>query len=234
MLIDMHAHTSGISHCCKAGARDIMLAAKAAGIDGLIISNHYQESYVTATPADFARAYADEYYYAKSFEAETGVRLFFGIEVTAKLHENAHILVYGMHPEFVLEHPEIYAYSLEKIYSLVHEAGGLVVQAHPFRGGGRVQDINFLDGVEINCHPLYDATHCDRLIGIAHEEKCFVTCSGDYHADVPYRPVCGTYFPDETREAADIVEHMKNSRTIMLHVHELRTEFHRDVAFIKA
>ncbi|MBR4090523.1 MAG: PHP domain-containing protein, partial [Mogibacterium sp.] len=95
MLIDMHAHTSGISHCCKAGARDIMLAAKAAGIDGLIISNHYQESYVTATPADFARAYADEYYYAKSFEAETGVRLFFGIEVTAKLHENAHILVYG-------------------------------------------------------------------------------------------------------------------------------------------
>jgi hypothetical protein len=187
---------------------------------------------VTATAVDFAKAYVEEYYYAKKCADEAGIKLFFGIEVTAKLHENAHILVYGMKPEFVLEHPEIYAYSLEKIYSIVHEAGGLVVQAHPFRGGGHVQDIGFLDGIEINCHPLYDDTHCNRLIDIAHEEKCFVTCGGDYHADT-YRAICGTYFPDDVVDNAGIVDYLKNTDEIKLHVHELRTEFHRDVVFEK-
>jgi len=233
MLIDMHAHSAGISHCCRADAKDVMLAAIDVGVGGLILCNHYQESYVTTTPDDFARAYVDEYYYAEKCASDVGIKLFFGIEVTAKHHENAHILVYGMKPEFVLEHPEIYDYTIDKIYSLAHEAGGLVVQAHPFRGGGRVQDTRFLDGVEINCHPLYDATHCDRLMGIAAEENIFVTCGGDYHADVPYRPVCGTYFPDDAEDNAGIVEYLKSTDNVKLHVHELRTDYHRDVVFSK-
>ena len=33
MLIDMHAHTSGISRCCKRPAEEIVEIAKAAGIE---------------------------------------------------------------------------------------------------------------------------------------------------------------------------------------------------------
>lgn len=234
MLIDMHAHSGGISRCCKADAKDIMTAAKAEGIDGLIMCNHYLKDYVTTTPEDLAKVYVEEYHYAKKCADEAGIKLFFGIEVTAHKHANSHILVYGMPTEFLIENPEIYDYTLEEMYALVHPAGGLMVQAHPYRGGGKIQELRFLDGIEVNCHPAYDATHCDEMLRIAGEEGKMVTCGGDYHADVPYRPVCGVHFPDDTKDIADVVKYLKETRTIKLHVHELRTEFHRDVEFLKA
>lgn len=233
MLIDMHAHSAGISKCCKADAKDIIAIAQQTGIQGLILCNHYDADYVTSTPAEFAERYVNEYYYAAKCAREVGMKLFFGVEVTARKHERAHILIYGMPPEFVLENPEIYDYSLSEIYPLVKAKGGLVVQAHPYRGGKRMQDLNFLDGIEINCHPTYDSTHCDEMQRIAREAGKIVTCGGDYHADVPYRPVCGVYFPDEVETGADIVGYLKKTRTITMHVHELRTDFHRDVEYLK-
>lgn len=67
---------------------------------------------------------------------------------------------------------------------------------------------------------------------IAHEAKIIVTCGGDYHADT-YRAVCGTHFPDEALRYCDLIDHLKNSPEIKMHVHELRTDFHRDVTFVK-
>ena len=46
MLIDMHAHTSGISTCCRIPAPDVIKAALDAGLDGIVLTNHYQRSYV--------------------------------------------------------------------------------------------------------------------------------------------------------------------------------------------
>ena len=233
MLIDMHAHTTGISRFCRTDAHGALIAAKEAGIEGLILSNHYDASYVgDGTPVGFAEKYIAEYYRTAMIAAEMGMRLYFGVEVTARKHNGAHILVYGMEPSFVLEHADIYDYTLAEIYEVVHAKGGLVVQAHPFRSNGRLLDTALLDGVEINCHPLYDATHCQRMQEIAHEANIVVTCGGDYHADT-YRAVCGTHFPDEALRYSDIIAHLKNSPDIRLHVHELRTEFHRDVTFVR-
>lgn len=233
MLIDMHAHTSGISRCCKADAYTGLLAAKEKGIDGLVLCNHYQEAYVeNGDAAAFAKAYADEFIKTKAIADELGMRLFFGVEVTAKQHNNAHVLLYGLQPDFVLRHPEIYGETLERMQQLAHAEGGLVVQAHPFRSNGKLLDVNHLDGVEVNCHPLYDATHCVRLLQIAHENNLLVTCGGDYHADT-YRPSCGTYFPDDVQDEQGLVNWLKETSTITLHVQELRTEEHADVAFVK-
>lgn len=235
MLIDMHAHSKGISRCCRADAMEVINTAKKTGIDGLILCNHYDADDIAEkglSPREFAQNYIDEFHYAERCAREAGVKLFFGVEITARKLSRSHILVYGMPPEFTLEHPEMYDYTLEQLYSIVHERGGLLIQAHPFRGKGKVQDLNCLDAVEINCHPLYDATHCYRLMDIARNAGKFVTCGGDYHADT-YRAVCGTYFPDSVETAADIVGYLKETRTIKLHVHELRTDFHRDITYYK-
>ena len=233
MLIDMHAHTSGISRCCKADARTGLLAAKEKGIDGMVLSNHYQECYVeNGDAAAFAQSYVREYEYAKQIADELGMKLFFGVEVTAKQHDNAHVLLYGLRPDFVLRHPDIYNETLQRMQQLAHAEGGLAVQAHPFRSNGKLLDVQYLDGVEVNCHPLYDATHCERLLHIAHENHLLVTCGGDYHADT-YRPSCGTHFPDNVQSEQDLVNWLKATQTITLHVQELRTEEHADVVFEK-
>ena len=64
MLIDMHAHSSAISRCCQAPAEEIIRIARANGIGGLVLSNHYDFNYTAGIgAAAFARAYADEFIY---------------------------------------------------------------------------------------------------------------------------------------------------------------------------
>lgn len=71
-----------------------------------------------------------------------------------------------------------------------------MIQAHPMRGGKNVLlDPQYLDGVEINSHPLYDGTHIDELEDFAHQHGLILTSGGDYHADT-HRPCCGALLPD--------------------------------------
>ena len=42
MLIDLHAHSKGISRCCQIDGKDMVLVTKNAGMDGVILTNHYE------------------------------------------------------------------------------------------------------------------------------------------------------------------------------------------------
>lgn len=231
MLIDMHAHSSGISRCCRADARTVLDIARRVGIDGLILTNHYHPGYVDEKgSAAFAEKYVKEYESAKEAADEIGVRLFFGLEVTARKYNNAHILLYGIPTEAVIDCPDMYDLTLQEMQALVKPYDGIVVQAHPFRSGGSLLDISYLDGVEVNCHPFYDATHADRLLKIAGEEKLLVTCGGDFHDDTP-RPVCGVHFPDTVSDIHDIIRHVRSASEVRLHVQEVGATEHADRIF---
>ena len=66
MLIDMHAHTSAISPCCLIPAPEVLAEVKAAGLDGIVLTNHYDKSYVKdGDAAAFARRYLDEFEYTR-------------------------------------------------------------------------------------------------------------------------------------------------------------------------
>lgn len=223
MLIDMHAHTSGISTCCRIPAPDVVKAALDAGLDGIVLTNHYQRSYVKdGDAAAFAKRYADEYAYAKECADAAGCRIFYGMEVTMHRHDNAHILVYGLDPQFTVENPLLYEMSMEELYTLVHEKGGMLVQAHPFRRGINVlQDLKYLDGVEANSHPLYDATHVQKLTEIAQSKKLILTSGGDYHADTP-RPHCGAYLPDDLKDTRDLKNFLMTTDSLDIEYQEPR------------
>ena len=231
LLIDMHCHSSGISRCCRIAAPDVIKAAKEVGLDALCLTNHYQECYLINDDAEaFAASYVAEYTYAQECAKAKGIKFFFGIEVTAKLHDNAHLLIYGIQPDFVLKNPRMFEYPQQKLYQLVDESYGLLVQAHPFRNGGHVLDTHSLHGIEINCHPLYDATHSDEIIEIATNTGLIPTCGGDYHADA-YRPICGIHMPDDIQNEHDFAHYLKKTREIRIHIHELRTTEHADYIF---
>ena len=166
MLIDLHAHSKGISRCCQIDGKDMVLVTKNAGMDGVILTNHYDKNYlVDENDVDnFAKRYVDEYYYVKEEGKKIGFKVFFGIEVTMAKHNNIHMLVYGVDPSFVLKYPDLYDYTHQELYEIVHKHNGILIQAHPFRKGIDVLlDLKYLDGVEANCHPLYDATHVNKL-----------------------------------------------------------------------
>lgn len=221
MLIDMHAHTSAISTCCRIPAPEVIRAAKNAGIGGIILTNHYHKPYVADGDFDgFARRYVNEYLYAKSCGDSIGFPVYFGVEISMEKYSRAHMLVYGISTDFVLEHPKLFDYTQEELYTLVSSVGGAMVQAHPIRGGKNIlMDPAYLDGVEINSHPLYDCTHLDELSAFARDHGLILTSGGDFHADSP-RPHCGAFLPDSITESVQIGEYLRTAESIELRYQE--------------
>ena len=224
MLIDLHAH-SALSWCCKIDGKDNLIVAKENGMDGLVLTNHYDRCYlINDDKLEYAQRYINEYKYVKSWADKLGVKAFFGIEVTMSKHNNVHVLVYGVKPEFLLEYPDLYDYELKDLYELVHNHGAILIQAHPFRGYKNVlQDLNYLDGIEANCHTIKEGPQLELVSKIAKENKKILTCGGDFHNDAP-RAKCGVYLPDDIKDTIDIVNYLKSQRNIRLCVQEGKTQ----------
>lgn len=231
MLTDLHAHSSAISACCRIPSGEVIDTARRVGIEGLVLTNHYERKYTkNCTPEDFARRYIEEYRAAKEYADSIGFRLFFGVEVTLELHDSAHVLLYGVSEDFVLSHPALYLYSQEELYRLVKEEGGALVQAHPYRRRNKLLDLSLLDGVELSCHPLYEGTMADILTEQAKENGIIVTCGGDYHADT-YRPICGAYLPESVTDSRKLASFLLSTDSITLKIHEVNTPSQYDLTF---
>ena len=224
MLIDLHAH-SALSKCCKIDGKDNLLVAKENGIDGFVLTNHYDRSYlINDDKIEYANRYINEYYYVKKWADELGMKAYFGVEVTMAKHNNVHILLYGVEPEFLLDYPDLYDYEIKDLYELAHNNNAILVQAHPFRGNKNVLlDLNYLDGIEANCHTIKEGPHLDLVSKIAIEYNKILTCGGDFHNDSP-RAKCGVYLPDDISDIKDIVFYLKSTNEIKLCVQIGKTQ----------
>ena len=233
MLLDLHAHTSAISHCCKIPAPEVIRQAKEIELDGIVLTNHYTKNYVKDNDAlSFAKKYINEYEYAAQCARDADFKLFFGIEVTMEQYPSVHMLVFGVAPGFCLAYPDMYDYDQETLYRIVHEHGGTLVQAHPFRNGTHVLDIRYLDGIEINCHPYYNLSYSAELTKIAKETSLILTCGGDYHADT-YHAHCGTYIPDTVANGIDLGIYLRTTDQIKLRIHEPNTETYYETNYTR-
>jgi predicted metal-dependent phosphoesterase TrpH len=104
-------------------------------------------------------------------------------------------------------HVDRYAVPLDRALTLVREAGGVTVVAHPWgRGGlGHPDEETFaelqglgLTGIEVD-HQDHDPVARDRLRAIARNLDLVVTGSSDYHGDgkADHELGCNTTAPDE-------------------------------------
>ncbi len=221
MLCDLHCHSSGISTCCRIPYNIVIDEAKAAGFDAIVLTNHYCEYYTVDIGFDaWLEKYIEEYDLAKAYGESVGVKVFFGVEVTMNFDVRVHMLVYGISPQQLRDNPELYKKDLRGLYEFCRENDLTLVQAHPFRNGTTVLDTDYLDGIEINCHPIYGNTYSDVIPEIARDKKLSVTCGSDYHGDVPYRPQGGTYIPDCVKTDMDLARYLKRENVFKLKIHE--------------
>ena len=224
MLIDLHAHSSGISHCCRIPYDEVIRTAKEVGLDGIVLTNHYPKYYVTdGDYAAFARRYTKEFRLTKAYGDSVGMKVFFGAEVTMERYGGAHLLLYAISESFIEENPTLFDWTMEEMYSRVKAIGGTLVQAHPYRKVKNLLPTEYLDGVEVNCHPLYGKSDFADMVEIATENHLILTCGGDYHADT-YRPKCGVYLPDTLADSIELGRYLVEAPSLTLCVHEPNTE----------
>ena len=210
MLIDLHCHTSGISHCCLLPAREICKIALNAGFNGICLTNHYCKQYVVDDNFDeWIEKYIKEYELTKSEGQKIG------------FDERVHLLLYGVSPDFLRREKRLYDKSLKELHEIAKKYSLILVQAHPFRNSAPLMNIKYLDGIEINCHPMYPDTFSERLEKIAKENGLILTCGCDFHGDTKYRAKGGTYFPDDVKNEKDLANYLNSTKKIKLRIQEI-------------
>lgn len=178
-LYETHMHTSRASLCASSTGKEMAQAAKDAGYAGIIITEHnwYGNTCIDRNlPWEqwvelFARGYEE----AKELGDKLGLSVFFGYEAC---YDATEFLIYGVDKIWLKEHPQIKDASIRQQYELIHQAGGLVIHAHPFRKEDYIPEIRLfpedVDGVEgIN------ATHSSHL-SLHHNQPEFDTLAVAY------------------------------------------------------
>ena len=173
---DTHFHTLESSRCGASPAADMVDAAKAAGYTGIFVTDHHWGGNTRADRhlpwEEWVDGFCAGYYAAKKRGDEIGLDVFFGWEAGFMGTE---FLIYGLSPEWMKQHPELRSeipfikdievndpLTPEKQYRLIHEAGGMVIHAHPYREEPYIPETrlfpDYVDGVEV-----INATHTNPV-----------------------------------------------------------------------
>ena len=220
-LYDMHVHTKGVSKCSLLSAEDLCAALKKDNCDGFVLTNHYAPRHVDMPFEDWLRKYEREFLYTKEKAKEYGLSALFGIEVTLDYPRD--FLLYGVEPRCLYESGRpLWEYSLPELHAFAGERGALLVHAHPYRFGCVPANAEDIDGVEINCHPLYHTNRKEDVTAYAQAHGLLITCGSDYHGDI-YKAHCGVYLPDDLQNERELAEFLKKGQPELL-VHDIDVE----------
>lgn len=184
MKFDLHMHTTRYSPDSDMDPFSLVRQARRIGLDGVVITEH--DWLWTEDELEELRAAAD------------GLVVLGGMEVTA---EEGHFLAYGVHDPLVLPR----GIGVADLCRAVHEQGGAVVAAHPFRWGQPFDEIlreerPELDGLELmssnmdaDCRrraaEIRQAAWLTRpLAGLgssdAHRDQVLGFCYSDFDAEI--------------------------------------------------
>lgn len=151
---ETHLHTSEASACAILSAREQVRYYKDAGYEGIIVTDHFFNGN-TAVPRELPweeriDLYCRGYELAKEEGDRIGLSVFFGIETS---YYGTDFLIYGLDKQWLKNQPDMLSWSVQEQYKRVHEDGGFVVHAHPFRVRPYIKEVRLfpdcVDAVEV-------------------------------------------------------------------------------------
>lgn len=191
---ELHLHTCQGSACGRNTGAEMAKAAKEYGYDGIVVTDHAWGGNTAVDRSlpweEWMRQYIKGYEDAKAWGDENGLLVMFGMETG---FDGTEFLLYGLTPEYMINTPAFRNASISEQLKLVHEGGGIVMQAHPYREEYYIPEVRLfpddVDGVE-----SINATHTSHLskahLGMEYNERAieyarehnFPTCAGsDVH-----------------------------------------------------
>ena len=228
-LYETHLHTCLASRCGRSTGKEHVRKYTDLGFTGIFMTDHFFGGNC-AVDRDLpwpekVKRFCAGFEDAWEEGQKTGLSVFFGWE---QGYGDDEYLVYGLDKDWLLAHPEIERCSRRRQLELVHEGGGCVIQAHPFRFRAYNTYIRlglrFCDGVEVanaGNLPVNDvyAWH------FAHEYGLVMTAGSDNHdsSKVTSREeLYGVSLSQKLTSAWDYADLILRRGEIGLHVPESR------------
>ena len=222
---ETHLHTSQASGCGQVDGATQARIYKKLGYTGVVVTDHFFNGN-TCVPASLpweerVTKYCDGYRSVKEEGDKIGLQVFFGLETNFRGME---FLIYGLNEEWLKAHPDMLSWNVEKQYEMVKEAGGLVVQAHPFREAPYIGDVvqypHAVDAME--CYNALNETRSPmfnkRAVEYCKERSIVMTGGSDAHAVVTRRG--GVIFQEKWNDIYDFIAAVKKGSG-----YEVITEF---------
>ena len=184
-LYETHSHTSEGSACGKVHGADYINYMKEKGFHGMIVTDHFFNGNCAVDRRLPWKERVDRYTlgYRKALQVSEGkdFDVLFGVEFNFKGDE---YLIYGVDEEWLMANEDIMSMSRQEVYERVHEAGAIMIHAHPYRERGYLSDIKLTpgicDGIEV-----YNAANPDyqNALGYAYAKELDLpmTAGSDIH-----------------------------------------------------
>ena len=213
---ETHCHCAQCSMCARSSSQMMVRAYHAAGYAGMVLTDHFIFGY-TAVPATLPweermRRYYQAYLDAKAVGDSLDFDVIFGLEHA--YGDGKEVLIYGVELDFLLVNPDIPNISLDELVSRVHEAGGIVVPAHPYRDRYYVNiavepRADIVDGIEV-----YNAWNApgenSKALALAQTKDFIMTCGGDIHeSGDSLIGAAGVVLPYRVRNSKDFADALK-------------------------
>lgn len=211
---ETHLHTSPVSKCARASARENVDYYKALGYDGIFVTNHFLDGNIdddkSQTYEERIKYYFSDYEEATQYGREVGLNVFCGVELS---YLGTDFLVYGLDKTWYLKHPEIMSMDKTKELALMMENGALIIQAHPFREANYINHIRLfprsVHGIEIvNSSRSEFENHMAKLYA---ENYALLPFAGsDNHSGAMRTNLAGLCFERQIQDEKDFVSRVKN------------------------
>lgn len=185
---ETHCHCCECSACSRSPARELVYAYHSAGYAGLVLTDHFIHGNTAVDRSlpwhEQMQCFYDAYLDAKAVGEELDFDVIFGIE-----HAYGHgkeVLIYGIDLDFLLANPDIPTLTLDELTARVHTAGGIVVQAHPYRNRGYIDmsvgpRADLVDGIEV--YNVGNQPGEDRkALALAQTGNYILTAGSDIHS----------------------------------------------------
>ncbi len=185
-LYETHLHTAEASACAILSAAEQVRYYKEAGYSGIVVTDHFFNGN-TSIPSSLPwEERVDRFYKgyenAKAEGDRIGLSVFFGWEVNFCCTE---FLIYGLDKEWLKNHPDILSWPLEEHYRRVHEDGGFVVHAHPYRIRPYIKEIRLFpkctDAVEVINVGNRNSDFDRKALLYARKKRLPITAGTDSH-----------------------------------------------------
>jgi len=232
-LYETHLHTNGVSKCAVSGGADYIAGYKEKGYSGIIVTDHFYNGNCALNKylswKDWVNNFCRGYEEAKEEGDRQGLDVFFGWEETFDGCDD--YLIYGLDKEWLLRNPQSKTWTRGEQYRTVREAGGCVVQAHPFRQRYYIPRIilstGCVDGIEAANGGHEDASNDALAYQYAQKLGKTITAGSDIHdaSNIYYGETFGVYSEKRLTNISDYVDLILNNKVSALKVDKSRLKY---------
>lgn len=206
---ETHCHSSRCSRCAHSSPAELVHAYHNKGFAGLVLTDHFIHGNNCVDPAlpwdKRMQRYYDAYLEAGEAAKPLDFDVLFGIEHA--YGGGLEVLCFGLDLDFLVSNPDIPHLDLSDFAHRVHEYGGILIHAHPYRWAGPELQLplDILDGIEV--FNAGNSPDKNRLAQQLADQTGLIQTSGSdlHHIAEPKLGTAGITLPYRVATAKELV-----------------------------